>query len=50
MSGPASAWAELVTDPRKQIGAQPVETATAIQDALLTRFLSLFSFSIETTI
>ena len=43
MSGPANAWAEFVTDRKKQIGAQLVETATAIQDALLSTGEVLFS-------
>ena len=43
MSGPANAWAEFVTDRKKQIGAQLVEAASAIQDALLSAGEVLFS-------
>jgi hypothetical protein len=43
MSGPAKAWAAYVTDRKQQIGAQLVETATAIQDALLSAGEVLFS-------
>jgi hypothetical protein len=43
MSGHANALAQSVTDRKKQIGAQLVETATAIQDALLSAGEVLFS-------
>jgi len=43
MSGHANALAQSVTDRKKQVGAQLVETATAIQDALLSAGEVLFS-------
>jgi hypothetical protein len=43
MSGHADALAQSVTDRKRQIGAQLVETTTAIQDALLSAGEVLFS-------
>src|SRR5208283_2948486 len=43
MSGHTNALAQSVTDRKNQIGAQLVETATAIQDALLSAGEVLFS-------